>query len=97
MSTGEQEGFAEPMKNAGEELEIVIGILLGGMATTVPTVILYLMVTWLFLIPLVLGSLSVLLGLVALRTESPLRRHAFPIQMILVLVSIFLPIVVLNH
>ncbi len=66
-------------------------ILVGILTATLPTFVLFQMVTFLFLVPLVLGLLSVLFGVTALRKEGKYGRHVGWIAVILMLLAVLFP------
>jgi hypothetical protein len=66
---------------------VIIGIL----TATIPTFVLFQAVTFLFVVPLVLGMLCVLLGMTALRTGGKFAKHVGWIVVILMLIAVILP------
>jgi hypothetical protein len=66
-------------------------IIVGTLLATLPTFVLFQMVTLLFVVPLVLGLLCVLLGVTALRKEGKFVRHVGWIAVTLMLVAVILP------
>ena len=68
-----------------------IAVVIGVLTATIPTILLFRAVTFLCFVPLVFGSISILLGLLAFRTDSQLRRHVGWITIGLMFVAVSLP------
>lgn len=66
-------------------------VVIGTLTATVPTFVLFQAVTFLFVVPLVLGLVCILLGVIALRTGGRFARHVGWIATILMLVAVVLP------
>lgn len=69
----------------------VAAIVIGVLTAAIPTFILFQAVTLLFVVPLLLGIFCISLGVVALRTESKLLRHAGWVAAIIMLIAIVVP------
>jgi hypothetical protein len=66
-------------------------VIIGTLTATIPTVMLFQAVTYLFVVPLVLGLLCIVLGVTALRTEGTYGKHVGWIAVILMLVGVIVP------
>src|SRR5438105_1363061 len=69
----------------------VVAVIVGVFTASVPTFLLYQAVTFLFVIPLILGVLCILLGLVALRTDSSISRHAGWLALVILCIAVGVP------
>lgn len=66
-------------------------VILGLLTATIPTFFLFQAVTYLFVIPLVLGAVCMLLGIAALQTEARVRTNVGWTAVVLAIVSVVLP------
>jgi hypothetical protein len=66
----------------------VVAMAIGVVTATIPTILLFQAVTYLFVVPLALGVLCVLLGGIALGSEGRLRRHIGWIAIVIMLVAV---------
>ena len=66
-------------------------VVIGAVTATVPTFVLFQAVTYLFVVPLLLGLLCVLLGVAAHRTDRKFARHVGWVAVILMFIAIVLP------
>jgi hypothetical protein len=69
----------------------VVALVIGVLTATIPTFLLFQAVTFLFVVPLALGLLCILLGVIALRTEGRFRPHAGWIAFVIMLIAVALP------
>jgi hypothetical protein len=74
--------------NRRSELSAVI---IGALTATIPTFVLFQAVTFLFVVPVVLGMLCVLLGIIALRTGGKYVKHVGWVAVILMLFAVIFP------
>jgi hypothetical protein len=68
-----------------------VAVIVGVLTTLIPTTVLFLAVTYLFVIPLMAGIICILLGVVGFRTDSPLGRHAGWLAVLLMFVAVGVP------
>ncbi|HTU92238.1 MAG TPA: hypothetical protein VMF69_19300 [Gemmataceae bacterium] len=68
-----------------------IALVIGALTVTIPTFLLFRAVTFLFLVPFVLGIVCVLLGIASLRTEMTISKYVGCIAAILMLIAVLVP------
>lgn len=66
-------------------------VVIGTLTATIPTYILFRMVNLFVIVPLVLGALCILLGLISLRTERTFSKYVGWIAAALMLIAVLLP------
>lgn len=66
-------------------------VVIGTLTATIPTFLLFRAVTFLFIVPLVLGALCILLGITALLTGMPFSKYVGWIAAILMLIAVLFP------
>jgi hypothetical protein len=76
------------MNRPGGRAALVIGVV----TATIPTYVLFQAVTFLFVVPLLLGHVCIGLGVLALRTKSRFLRHVGLLAAVLMLIAILLPL-----
>lgn len=68
-----------------------VAVIIGVLTATIPTFLLFQAVTFLFIVPLVLGILCIGLGVVSIRNEGRLLRHVGWFAVIIMLIAVVLP------
>lgn len=76
---------------ANNKAWVAVALMIGVLTATIPTFLLFRAVTFLFVIPLLLGLLSISLGLAALRRGSGLSKLAAVIAVVLLVVAVAVP------
>jgi hypothetical protein len=83
--------------NNGPRQPAVWAVVIGVLTATIPTIILFQGVTFLFVVPLALGIVCIHLGVVALRAEGKRLRHVGWLAVILMLVAVGLPFGMISY